>query len=131
MEFPKGSLKLGKQVLNIEIAETKEQRAHGLMHRTSLPENYGMLFVFEEEQFLSFWMKNTYVDLSIAYFDSNRLLFEIIDMKASSGEMQTKFKTYPSSKTAKYALEVPLGWFKKHKIRPGLKFEYRKIPKKE
>lgn len=117
--FKKGTLKINKRELKIEIAETPSQHAYGLMNRSSLPENHGMLFVFEEEDFRSFWMKNTFVDLSIAYIDKNRKIIEIQDMKAVSSSLDANLPTYPSSGKAMYALEVSQGWFKKNNIKVG------------
>lgn len=89
------------------------------MFRKSLKEGEGMLFIFPDEQLRTFWMKNTYIDLSIAYFDKKKKLINTIDMKATKPEGETNYPIYPSEKPAKYALEVPKGWFLKHKIKPG------------
>lgn len=119
IHFKKGTLKINKKELKIEIAETPSQHAYGLMNRSSLPDNQGMLFVFEEEDFRSFWMKNTFIDLSIAYIDKNRKIIEILDMKAVSSSLDVNLPSYPSHGKAKYALEVSQGWFKKNNIKVG------------
>jgi len=108
-----------KTPLNIEIAETQAERERGLMFRTRLPENSGMLFVFDMERHLSFWMKNTYIPLDIAYISSKGVINEIHTMKPLDYTV-----TYPSSKPAKYALEVNAGWFKKNRIKPGMKLDF-------
>ena len=97
-----------------EIADTEFRRMKGLMFRESMQENRGMLFVFEHEQHLSFWMKNTYIPLSIAYIDRRGVIMEIHDMKPLDTSI-----TYPSKNPAKYALEVNQGWFRKHAINAG------------
>lgn len=104
-----------KQIkLAVETADTEAKRRYGLMFRKSLDQNRGMLFVFPFEIMLDFWMKNTYIPLSIAYIDKNFIINEIYDMKP----LDTSIK-YPSKRAAKYALEVNQGWFKKHNITKG------------
>lgn len=99
------------RALKLEIANTPSTRAVGLMHRTKLGSEEGMLFVFPRPDYLSFWMKNTLIPLSIGYFNEDMLLIETHDMKPN----QTR-EVYNSSKPALYALEVNLGWFAKNKI---------------
>lgn len=130
-EYPKGpdfekikiELSYGKRkkTLDVELAENITQRAHGLMYRTSLPKDSGMLFVFEEEQVLNFWMKNTLIDLDIAYFDGTKTVIDIQTMKAVTSVLQTQIPTYPSKKPAQFALEMNSGWFKKNGFKPGTK----------
>jgi uncharacterized membrane protein (UPF0127 family) len=88
-----------------EIASTADERSRGLMERTKLPDGEGMLFVFEKDQTLSFWMKNTLIPLSIAYISSGGGILEIHDMKPQD------LTPIHSSRSARYALEVPQGWF--------------------
>lgn len=121
--FKKKKISINNAKLTVEIAETPAQQQQGLMYRTSLGPNAGMLFIFPDEADRAFWMKNTYIDLSIGYFDKNRKLFEVLDMKATT-LMQKNLPSYPSSKPAQYALEVPLGWFTKHRIKPGDFFKF-------
>lgn len=118
-KFSKQEIQVGKIKLKVEIADTPEKSAYGLMYRKSLGENEGMLFIFNESKPLSFWMKNTFVDLSIGYFDENKKLIEVLDMKAASSELQTHFESYQSTNPAQYALEMRLGWFKKNQIKVG------------
>ena len=99
--------------LYIEIALTDSERATGLMYRSSMPEDHGMLFIFEEERVLNFWMKNTEIPLSIAYIRENGLIIGIYDMNPF--DETTVSSIYP----CKYALEVNKGWFAKHNIKPG------------
>lgn len=122
--YSKKKIVINKVVLDVEVAETHEQHNYGLMNRQKQPENLGMMFVFEKPEIRSFWMKNTFIDLSIGYFDQNRVLFQILDMKATS-LMQKEFPSYVSSGPAQFALEVPKGWFHKHSIKPGDKFDWR------
>ena len=68
----------GKVPLNVELADTPAERARGLMFRQSLGESEGMLFVFEKPETPSFWMKNTKIPLSIAFFDEDKKLINIV-----------------------------------------------------
>ncbi len=99
--------------LFVEVAVTPEEREIGLMYREFLPENNGMLFIFEQESRLSFWMKNTFIPLSIAFINSDGIIVDIQQMEP----MTTK--SHISRFPAKYALEVNKGWFKKHRIAVG------------
>ncbi len=97
----------------IEIALTDQERMTGLMFRENLAENHGMLFIFEKEQVLNFWMKNTSIPLSIAYIRENGLIIGIYDMKPYD---ETPISSiYP----CKYALEVNKGWFSKNNVKTG------------
>jgi len=101
-------------LLAVEIADTERLRQTGLMHRKTMPRDHGMLFVFPREQKMNFWMKNTYIPLSIAYIDSYGIIREIYDMKPLDTSV-----TYPSARPALYALEVNRGWFRLNNISTG------------
>ena len=96
-----------------EIAEKTEDRNHGFMERKNIPDGTGMLFVFEKDQILSFWMKNTPHPLSIAYIDSKGKIRDIYDMTPYS------LSSIISTVSVRYALEVPQGWYKKNDITVG------------
>lgn len=118
--------------LKIEVARTFSERYQGLMNRTSMPENNGMLFVFDRPQKLSFWMKNTYIPLSVAYLDKNKVIKEMYDMKPQSMMEKTQDLTsYPSKCECQYALEVNQGWFKKNKVKVGDKISYSFVQSKK
>jgi uncharacterized membrane protein (UPF0127 family) len=124
VSFKTGKIQISKTILNIELAETPEQHEQGLMFRKKLEDGKGMLFIFSDTSERRFWMKNTFLPLSIAFFDDQKKIINILDMKPADSEMQTDFPTYDSAGPAKYALEVPVGWFQKHKIKSGDKFEF-------
>ena len=124
VQFEKVKIKIGSKIIAVEIAKTPDQHQYGLMNRSSLPANEGMLFVFDQEQTLSFWMKNTYIDLAIAYFDKNKKIVDIQEMKATNQMMVGDLPSYPSSKPAMYALEMNKNWFQKNKISIGTKFNF-------
>ena len=104
----------GKEfTVSAEIAEKTEDRNHGFMERKTIPDGTGMLFVFEKDQILSFWMKNTPHPLSIAYIDSKGKIRDIYDMTPYS------LSSIISTVSVRYALEVPQGWYKKNGITTG------------
>ena len=100
-------------VLKAEIAIKPEERAQGLMFRKSLPDGEGMLFIFDRDEILSFWMKNTYIPLSIAFISSNGRIVEIRDMYPRDET------SVSSGRSVRYALEVPQGWFSRTGVAVG------------
>ena len=96
-----------------EMAVEEEERNYGFMNRKKIPDGTGMLFVFEKDQILSFWMKNTPSPLSIAYIDSEGVIKNIYDMKPYS------LAPIVSTVSCRYALEVPQGWYSRAGIRVG------------
>lgn len=119
IQFKKVDMFVGKKKISVELALTPEQQERGLMFRKSLNKDEGMLFVFPVEETLSFWMKNTIIDLSIAYIDATKKIIDIQEMKATKLNDTKEPKTYPSKKPAQFALEMSKGWFKKHNIKVG------------
>lgn len=99
--------------LRAEIADNDAERERGLMHRKEVREGEGMLFIFESDQPLSFWMKNTLVPLSIAFIASDGRLLEFHDMTPLS------LAPVNSERSVRYALEVPQGWFARARIAVG------------
>lgn len=98
----------------VEIADNEETRQQGLMWRESMPQNQGMLFVFQIADRQSFWMHNTYLPLDIAFIDAN---WKITDIHKMQPLIDTVY--YESSVPVPYALEVNQGWFAKHGVRVG------------
>jgi uncharacterized protein len=105
------NIKIG---LKAEIADTYESKVKGLMYRRELEKNTGMLFVFESESIQNFWMKNTYIPLSIAYISENGIINEIYNMKPLDVSI-----TYPSKKPCLFALEANMYWFRTNNISKG------------
>ena len=107
--------RVGAEIVHItvEIARTEEERSAGLMHRKKLPDGEGMIFVFDRDQQLSFWMKNTLIPLLIAFISSDGRITEIKDMQPLD------LTTVQSSRSVRYALEVPQGWFDRVGVNPG------------
>jgi uncharacterized membrane protein (UPF0127 family) len=99
--------------ITVELARTDEERSKGLMFRKNLPDGEGMLFLFDRDQLLSFWMKNTLIPLSIAYIASDGHIVEIKDMQPHD------LNSVRSSRSVRYALEAPQGWFGRVNVKPG------------
>ena len=125
VQFEKTKITLGHKTIPVELAKTPEQHERGLMYRNTLAKDEGMLFIFDEERTLSFWMKNTYIDLAIAYFNKDQKIVDIQEMKATNALMLATPPSYPSTSPAQYALEMNAGWFKNNKIRKGDKFTFK------
>lgn len=102
----------GKKI-RIEVARTEEEKSRGLMFRDKLGPDEGMLFIYEREDFLSFWMKNTPLPLSIAFLDHRGKIVDIQDMEPFN------LRTHTSARPALYALEMNKGWFKKNGVKVG------------
>jgi uncharacterized protein len=98
----------------IEIADNEATRQQGLMWREAMPPDQGMLFVFPAAERQSFWMRNTYLPLDIAFIDAN---WKITDIHHMQPLIDTVY--YNSSVPVPYALEVNQGWFAKHKVQVG------------
>jgi uncharacterized protein len=112
-ELPTVTLTIGTHKLVAEVVATVEQRATGLMNRFSLKPDHGMLFVFGRPAPQGFWMKNTYIPLSIAFLDADGRILNIEDMRPQTEE------THWSKGPALYALEMKKGWFAERGIGPG------------
>lgn len=105
--------------LYIEISMLPVERAKGLSKREKLPQDHGMLFVYNNERILYYWMKDTSIPLSIAFIRKNGVVIGIYDMKPFS--LDTVSSIYPCM----YALEVNKGWFKDAGLEIG---DYIAIP---
>ncbi len=116
----------GTRIL-VELADTPQKRAHGLMFRTRLANDTGMLFVFEEAGQWSFWMKNTMVALDILWLGPDKRIVYIEEN--IPGCSQDPCPEYRSNKDALYALELPAGSVKREKLAKGMKLEFD-LPKK-
>lgn len=109
----KGFIVLEKYLSQIEVVSTLEDRNTGLMHRKSLPDDGGMIFVWDRKKIQCMWMKNTLIPLSVAYISDTGEIIDIYDMVPLS-----KISVC-SKEPALYALEVNQGWFDKNDLRSG------------
>ena len=97
---------INNQNVNLEVAKTFSQREIGLMNRSSLEENSGMLFVFEQPQKLGFWMKNTLIPLDIIFLDQNFNILNIENATPQPGVADKDLKNYFSNWAAQYVIEL-------------------------
>ena len=106
-------LYLKDKEIRVEVAKNPEDRAQGLMGRKHLGDSEGMLFIFEGEDSHSFWMKNTFIPLSIAFIDKDGRIVRITDMKPLT------LDSHGPSRPVLYALEMKKGWFSANGIKEG------------
>ena len=129
VKFDHAPIQIGAKKLTVELALTPPQHEKGLMYREVLGKDEGMLFVFDKQETLNFWMKNTFVDLSIAYINDKLKIVDIQEMKGTNALEVSEPPTYPSKKPALYALEMPKGWFKASNIKVGQSLKLPLKPK--
>ncbi|MBT8575614.1 DUF192 domain-containing protein [Polynucleobacter paneuropaeus] len=106
-------MKVGIYSIQAEVADSPDLREVGLMNRTSLPTNSGMLFIFEQKAGNCFWMKNTKLPLSIAFITDDGKIVNIEEMQADTTN------NHCPKAPIRYALEMNKGWFSERVIVPG------------
>ena len=106
-------LMVKEKKIKAEVALREDEKSRGLMFREKLGPDEGMLFIYEREEFLSFWMKNTPLPLSIAFLDQNGRIVDLQDMEPFN------LRTHTSVRPAKYALEMNRNWFQKNGVNVG------------
>ena len=111
--LPTVPLSINGHKIVAEVAATPERRALGLMHRFSLQPDHGMIFVFERPEPQGFWMKNTYIPLSIAFIAADGRIINVDEMQPHDES------THLSRGPALYAIEMRKGWFTERGIRGG------------
>ena len=114
LELPDSTVTVKGHILQTELAATPEARVCGLSNRSELPQDQGMLFIFPNRAPRTFWMKDTFIPLSIAFLDDKGTIISINAMPP----MQTT-ERYRSSQPVRYALEVNQGWFDRNGIGVG------------
>jgi uncharacterized protein len=114
-QLPVVQLATGMHLIRAEVANTMATRMEGLMHRKSMPQGSGMVFVFEETAPHCMWMKNTLIPLSVAFIDEAGAIINIADMQPHSEQ------SHCAARPARYALEMNKGWFAERGIKPGAK----------
>ena len=112
-QLPVVQLNAGMHLIRAEVAADFGSRALGLMHRTSMPSNAGMLFIFDEAATPCMWMKNTLIPLSVAFIDEHGTVINIEDMAPQTED------SHCAIKPAVYALEMNRGYFAARGIKPG------------
>lgn len=107
----------GKQY-NIKLAKTNEEKQKGLSEIKSLPENEGMLFIFDKKDIYRFWMKNTFIPLDIIYINDEKIV-KIFENVPPQGNNQGAIPTYQSESDANYVLELNGGQSSKNGFKVG------------
>lgn len=102
----------------VEVAFRQKERTIGLMFRDKLDNDHGMLFIYSQEQNLSFWMKNTRIPLSVAFINSSKIITQIESMAPYS------LTSHTSKVKVRFALEMEEGWFRKNGITVGSKVDF-------
>lgn len=115
VDLPRTQLSAGMHLISAQVAATPRQREIGLMYRSAMPANEGMIFVFENPSALCFWMKNTLIPLTAAFIAEDGTIINLEDMKP----MTTN--SHCAKKPARFVLEMNQGWFAKRGVREGQK----------
>lgn len=110
------------KTIDIELAQTDEERALGLMNRKSMQDTQGMLFIFDFASEQSFWMKNTFISLDIMYVDANK---EIVSIRKYTTPLSED--GVPSLKPAQYVVETNAGFSDKYHVQVGDKIAFTKL----
>ena len=111
--LPRIKLQAGMYQLDVQVAQTPEQRSIGLMFRAEMPTHEGMLFVFEQPSVQCFWMKNTLLPLTAAFVADDGTIVNLEDMKPQTTD------SHCSTKPVRFVLEMNQGWFAKKGLKAG------------
>jgi uncharacterized membrane protein (UPF0127 family) len=114
-QLPKATLNAGMHLIQVQLAQDFEQRQIGLMWRKEMPQNEGMLFVFDQPAVQCFWMRNTLIPLTAAFVADDGTIVNLIDMKPMNDA------SHCSQKPVRFVLEMNQGWFAKRNIQAGFK----------
>ena len=115
INLQRANLSAGMHLIQVQLAQNFEQRQIGLMWRKEMPQNEGMLFIFEQPSVQCFWMRNTLLPLTAAFVADDGTIVNLLDMKPMSDD------SHCSSKPVRFVLEMNLAWFAKRNIQAGFK----------
>ena len=115
MNLARTKLSAGMHLLDVQVAQTPQERQLGLMFRKDMPQHEGMLFVFEQPATQCFWMRNTLLPLTAAFVTDDGTIVNLADMKPQTDD------SHCSAKPVRYVLEMNQGWFAKRSIQAGFK----------
>jgi uncharacterized protein len=115
--LPITKLQAGMHVIQAEVAATPIQTQTGMMFRTQMGTNEGMLFVFDEPGTRCFWMRNTLLPLTIAYLADDGRIVNVADMKPRDDA------SHCSREPVRFALEMNQGWFEKRGLKAGMRLK--------
>ena len=113
MHLPRTTLSIGIHQIDAQIASTREEASIGLMFRKEMPPLEGMLFVFPQAEPFCFWMKNTFIPLTVAFIADDGSIVNLEDMQPQSTQ------SHCAKKPVRFVLEMNQGWFKKRGIKAG------------
>ena len=119
MQLQRIQLSVGIHQIDAQLAVRSEQREIGLMFRKEMPQNEGMLFIFESPTRLCFWMKNTLLPLTAAFIADDGTILNLENMEPQTTE------SHCSTKPVRFVLEMNQGWFAKKRVKPGSKISGR------
>lgn len=109
---------VGRPVVNLRLAVTDLEKARGLMGTAQLPDDEGMAFLYERAQQVSFWMKDTPLDLDIAFVSAEGVILEVRTMRSLDlTSVESK------SGAVRLAVEMPAGWFERQGVAPGARVD--------
>jgi uncharacterized protein len=114
LDLPRITLNAAAKKIEVQVAATDEQRAKGLMFRQHMPQDEGMLFVFEQPSKQCFWMRNTLIPLQIAFIGDDGKIVNTLEMKPLDEKTQSC-----STKPVRYVLEMNKGWFSANGLKAG------------
>lgn len=117
MNLPRVALSAGMYQIDAQVAQQPHEQQIGLMYRTEMPQQEGMLFISPEPRPQCFWMKNTLLPLTAAFVADDGTIVNLADMKPQSTQ------THCSIKPVRYVLEMNQGWFAKKNIKAGFKLK--------
>jgi uncharacterized membrane protein (UPF0127 family) len=117
MNLPRVKLTAGMHIIDAQVASAPAERETGLMFRKEMPQQEGMLFVFEYPAQQCFWMKNTILPLSVAFVHDDGTIANIEEMQPQT------LDSHCSAKPVRYVLEMNKGWFAKKGIKAGFRLE--------
>lgn len=107
---------------HVDVARTAEEKSQGLMFRESMPDDEGMLFVFDDAQRRAFWMKNTLIPLDMIFLDGD---LRVVEVKRNVPPCERDPCPAYQSVPAVYVLEVNAGLAEKYNIKPGSQMRLR------
>jgi uncharacterized protein len=113
LTLPRIKLSAGIYQVDVQVAQTAQQREIGLMFRKEMPQQEGMLFVFEQPSGLCFWMKNTVLPLTAAFIADDGTIVNLADMKPQTTD------SHCAVRPVRYVLEMNQGWFAKRGMKAG------------
>jgi uncharacterized membrane protein (UPF0127 family) len=114
-QLQRTTLNAGMHLIQVQLEQDFEQRQIGLMWRKEMPQNEGMLFVFDQPAVQCFWMRNTLLPLTAAFVSDDGSIVNLADMKPMNDD------SHCSKKPVRFVLEMNQGWFAKRNIQAGFK----------